>query len=68
MIDKFFSSLSEQNQGNLLIITGVILLLNSLGLASTNIIIAVIALVMIWLGCDKAHYTQAIMSLINKKK
>jgi predicted membrane protein len=68
MIDKFFSSFSERNQGNILIITGVFLLLNSLGLVSLNFVLAIIAIGMIWYGCTKAHYTHVIKSWINKEK
>jgi len=66
MFIQFFENLSPINQGNLLIISGVILLLNSLGIVSLNIIIAVIAVYMIWVGCVKADYINQIKQLIKK--
>lgn len=66
MIDKIYNSLDNRNQGNILIICGTVLLLNSLGIIGLNFLIAIIAIYMIWYGLDRADYIQKILELIRR--
>lgn len=58
MINQFFDNLTPENQGNILIISGALLVLNAFGIITFNIVLAAIGLAMIWYGCTRASYIQ----------
>jgi uncharacterized membrane protein YqgA involved in biofilm formation len=68
MIGDYLKNLSQQTQGNLILVIGLVLLANALDLIrGLNYFIILVATVMVWYGFVEAGYWGWIRSMINKQ-
>lgn len=67
MFSQWFYNLSPETRGNLVLLVGTLLLLNSLELVyGLNFIIIVASVVMMWLGFVQAGYWHWVKTFIKK--
>jgi hypothetical protein len=68
MIGDYLKNLSQQTQGNLILVIGLVLLANTLDLIrGLNYFIILVAVAMVWYGFVEAGYWAWVRNMISKR-